>query len=110
MSPPTTRMLPHWPPHPHPTACRLAPPRALHHGTLLINVDMSALGGLLNPNKLKMQSKGIQSVVSRVTNLSALNGSLSHEALTAELIETFKAHYGWVERLRGMGGGMLRSG
>jgi hypothetical protein len=29
--------------------------QALHHGTLLIDVEMTALAGLLNPNKLKLQ-------------------------------------------------------
>jgi lipoate-protein ligase A len=32
--------------------------RSLHHGTLLLNVEMKALDRYLTPNKLKMQSKG----------------------------------------------------
>ena len=43
--------------------------RIMHHGTILFNTDASVLAGALNPNKLKMQSKGIKSVRSRVTNV-----------------------------------------
>ncbi len=43
--------------------------RIMHHGTLLFNTDMSALEGVLKPNKLKIQSKGIKSVRARVTNI-----------------------------------------
>lgn len=44
--------------------------RILHHGTLLFKTDVNALSSALNPNKLKMESKGIKSVKSRVTNVS----------------------------------------
>ena len=76
-------------------AYKLAPPRALHHGTLLIQVDMSALAGLLNPNKLKLQSKGIASVASRVKNLKELSQSVSHEALCSAIVTSFCNHYGY---------------
>ena len=75
-------------------AYKLAPPRALHHGTLLIDVDMKALAGLLNPNKLKLQSKGIASVASRVKNLKELSSLVSHESLSKAIIESFCSHYG----------------
>lgn len=75
-------------------AYKIAPPRALHHGTLLINVDMTALGNLLNPNKLKLQSKGVKSVTARVANLQTLNAAISHEALSDAVVDSFCAHYG----------------
>ena len=43
--------------------------KALHHGTMLLSVNIEALGKYLNPSKLKLESKGVESVKSRVTNL-----------------------------------------
>ena len=43
--------------------------KLMHHGTLLFSADMSYLSGALNVDPEKMQSKGIKSVKSRVTNL-----------------------------------------
>ena len=43
--------------------------RLLHHGTLLYNADMNYLIRALKVKDLKIQSKGIKSVRSRVTNL-----------------------------------------
>jgi lipoate-protein ligase A len=45
--------------------------RLLHHGTLLFDADLSTLAKAIHPNKLKLQSKGIASVRSRVTNIAA---------------------------------------
>ena len=44
--------------------------RVMHHGTLLFKTDVDALTNSLNPSKLKIESKGISSVRSRVLNLS----------------------------------------
>lgn len=44
--------------------------RVMHHGTLLLCSDMNSLSAALKVNPLKIQSKGIKSVRSRVTNLS----------------------------------------
>jgi lipoate-protein ligase A len=74
-------------------AYKLAPPRALHHGTLLIGVDMTALSSLLNPSKLKLQSKGVASVASRVTNLQTLSKDITHESLSAAVIDAFCQHH-----------------
>jgi len=52
--------------------------KALHHGTILFNVDLKALQKYLNPNKKKLQSKGIDSVISRVMNLNETYPNLSH--------------------------------
>ena len=48
-----------------------------HHGTLLVDVDMSRLSEYLIPSKLKLESKGIDSVRARVANLSEFHPGLS---------------------------------
>ena len=52
--------------------------KALHHGTILFNVDLTALQKYLNPNKKKLESKGIESVVSRVMNLNECYPDVHH--------------------------------
>lgn len=76
--------------------------RCFHHGTLLINADLTQLANYLNPHQKKLTSKGIQSVRARVTNLSEINPEVTHEKLCQKIIEEFKHHYGAdtsVERL-----------
>lgn len=68
--------------------------RAFHHGTLLIDADLSRLGNYLNPNKKKLESKGIQSVRARVVNLSELSDQVSHTSLSEAIIEEFFNYYG----------------
>lgn len=53
--------------------------RSLHHGTMLLDLELDALQKYLNPNKLKLISKGVSSVVSRVMNLSEIVPSITHE-------------------------------
>ena len=67
--------------------------RALHHGTLLLDVDMTALDRYLTPNKLKMQSKGIASVSARVSNLKKFDETLTHDGICDALVESFQKHY-----------------
>ncbi|MBR2870189.1 MAG: lipoate--protein ligase [Clostridia bacterium] len=43
--------------------------RIMHHGTILFKTDVDALTNSLKPSKLKIESKGIKSVSSRVTNV-----------------------------------------
>lgn len=43
----------------------------MHHGTLLFSANMSDLAGALKPRPIKIESKGIKSIRSRVTNISA---------------------------------------
>lgn len=67
--------------------------RSFHHGTLLINADMTKLGNYLNPNKKKLESKGITSVRSRVANLQEMNPQITHELLSERIIQEFFSHY-----------------
>ena len=50
-------------------AKRVCKNRLMVHGTLMYNVDVDVLTNVLNPSTTKLQSKGIASVRSRVTNL-----------------------------------------
>ncbi|MGZ9413667.1 lipoate--protein ligase [Mycoplasma sp. 480] len=43
--------------------------KIVHHGTMLFDANLSKLSNVLNPSKLKMESKGINSAKQRVTNL-----------------------------------------
>lgn len=45
--------------------------RVMHHGTILFDSDLSVVGKALCVDREKMESKGIRSVASRVTNLGA---------------------------------------
>jgi len=45
--------------------------KIMHHGTLMYSADLSALSGALKPRPIKLQSKGISSVRSRVTNIAS---------------------------------------
>ena len=70
---------------------------ALHHGTILISADFSRLGRYLAPSQMKLESKGVKSVVSRVTNLGLQNPALTVESMKVALREAFAAEYGAYE-------------
>jgi len=72
------------------SAFKVASDRAFHHGTLLVNLDTNALQNYLNPHKLKLLSKGVSSVASRVVNLKQINPSVTHELINEEMIKAWK--------------------
>ena len=53
--------------------------RSLHHGTMLLDLELGALGKYLSPNKKKLESKGVDSVISRVLNLKELVPEINHD-------------------------------
>ena len=65
-----------------------------HHGTLLLDVDMSHLSRYLNVSQAKLQSKGVDSVRSRVINLKELAPDMTIKTLQDALIEAFGEVYG----------------
>ncbi len=66
----------------------------LHHGTLLFDSDMQSLAKSLKPNQFKIQSKGIESVRSRVTNIRPhLNKDFTIEQFRDALIDFIKLNY-----------------
>ncbi len=69
---------------------------SLHHGTLLVNENMTNLGKYLTASKAKMRSKGVESVKSRVTNLGNFYDGLDTDMISQTCIESFKDAYGQV--------------
>ncbi|HHS9741749.1 TPA: lipoate--protein ligase LplA, partial [Raoultella ornithinolytica] len=68
--------------------------RGFHHGTLLLNADLSRLANYLNPDKKKLQAKGITSVRGRVANLVELLPGITHQQVCSAIEEAFFAYYG----------------
>ncbi|WP_310607554.1 lipoate--protein ligase LplA [Buttiauxella brennerae] len=68
--------------------------RGFHHGTLLLNADLSRLANYLNPDEKKLQAKGITSVRGRVANLGEIQPGLTHEQICDAVRESFFDYYG----------------
>lgn len=64
--------------------------KSLHHGTMLLDLDFTALDKYLSPNKLKLQSKGVESVVSRVMNIKEQIPHITHEMYAQALAGAFR--------------------
>jgi lipoate-protein ligase A len=67
---------------------------ALHHGTVLINSDLTKLSHYLQVSREKIISKGIDSIQSRVVNLSQISESLTLSAVVQSMEESFCEVYG----------------
>lgn len=68
-----------------------------HHGTILVDVDMTKLGRYLNVSMKKLNAKGVESVKSRVINLKELNPELTIRSVMMAIGEAFEAEYGKAE-------------
>lgn len=65
--------------------------RIMHHGTLLFSSNQSVIEGALKPSKLKIESKGVKSVRSRITNISShLPCSMTTEEFMSGLYSFFR--------------------
>ena len=69
-----------------------------HHGTLLIDADMDKLSRYLTPSKAKLQSKGVDSVRSRVTNLKAFLPELTPDRMAEQMQVAFSNVYGYTPK------------
>ncbi len=67
--------------------------RGFHHGTILLNADLSRLADYLNPDVKKLQAKGITSVRSRVANLEELVPGISFEQICGAVTQAFFSHF-----------------
>lgn len=67
----------------------------VHHGTILVNTDLTKLSQYLTPSKLKMESKGISSVRARVANLADIspNNPVNHDMICDSLTSEFRNNY-----------------
>lgn len=72
---------------------------SLHHGTLLINVDMGKLAGYLNPDPEKIKSHAVASVRARVVNLCSFVPSLDVAQLKDAMVAAFQSEYGSAQML-----------
>lgn len=66
----------------------------LHHGTLLVDVDMQKLSKYLAPSPEKLRAKGVDSVRARVRNLTELQPKLTTALLAQSLADAFSRAYG----------------
>jgi len=67
--------------------------RNCHHGTLLVDVNLEKLSRYLTVSPLKLESKGIDSVLARVINLNEISPKITIESLKTELITSFNEFY-----------------
>lgn len=65
-----------------------------HHGTLLIDVNTADMSKYLNVDMRKLQSKGVDSVKSRVANLKEFRPDITVEMLRGALAQAFSEVYG----------------
>ena len=65
-----------------------------HHGTLLVDADMSRLSKYLKPSAAKLSAKGVDSVRSRVINLKELDRELTIDEMKAAMLQAFSRVYG----------------
>lgn len=63
---------------------------SLHHGTILVDTDFTALQRYLTPDKRKLAAKGIASVGARVLNLKDSYPHINHKSWSDAMVSTFK--------------------
>jgi len=75
--------------------------RIMHHGTIMFHADVAHLAGALRPNKTKIESKGVKSIRSRVTNVADhLPKPMDVEEFFERLAGYFRAHTQGIQEYR----------
>ena len=67
---------------------------AFHNGTLLLDVDLKAMEKCLSPSAMKLSSKAVASVRSRVVNLHDLNAAINCTCMCKAIEKAFSMVYG----------------
>ena len=66
------------------------------HGTLLISSDLQRLSKYLKPSKLKLQSKGVDSVKSRVCNICDIDSSIDVQKIIDAFIKALNCEVQYI--------------
>ena len=74
--------------------------RAYHHGTLMVDVDLEMVQRYLSPSRAKLESKGVNSVRSRVVNLREFVPDLTIPQLADALISALGEVYSEASGIR----------
>ena len=67
--------------------------KKLQHGTLLVNIEKASLLKYLNVSSSKIKAKGVDSVQSRVENITTYNHAITVDNLKVTLKKTFEELY-----------------
>ncbi|MCH5164591.1 MAG: lipoate--protein ligase [Clostridiales bacterium] len=65
-----------------------------HHGTVLISANYEKMSAYLNVPKVKLEAKGVSSVVSRVINLNEIDPTVTADKVAHSLREAYENYYG----------------
>ncbi|KAJ2553547.1 hypothetical protein EV175_002904 [Coemansia sp. RSA 1933] len=77
------------------SAFKLTSKRAFHHGTMLIDADLTRLHGCLHSkNKDAIEAKGVDSVRSRVANLREYSMAIDHPSFCDAVMREFETTLG----------------
>ncbi|EKX74386.1 lipoate-protein ligase, putative [Theileria equi strain WA] len=74
-------------------AFKVLPDAALHHGTLLINLNTGSLEKYLTPDKSKLAKHNVKSVKSRVANLAQFKPDITHDEVSNTIIKEAMEYY-----------------
>lgn len=75
-------------------AFRNTPDRSIHHGTMLLSVDLDLMARALTVDSSKLTAKGVASVRSRVTNLRDIVKGVDHDAFCKALETAYERCFG----------------
>lgn len=75
-------------------AFRFSQKNAMHHGTLLVDVDLARMAKYLSPPKEKLRTKGVESVRARVCNLNDIKPGITGADAWVSIAKAFTLEYG----------------